>query len=106
MNREARAPTKRAAALCSVTLLAMAAILRLHGLDWDQGQHLHPDERFLTMVETAIVPPHSIAEYFDTARSPLNPANHDYVERDADGVGVDAVGVCPVYVDARGCETK
>jgi YYY domain-containing protein len=78
MNREAGAPTKRAAALCSVTLLTMAAILRLHGLDWDQGQHLHPDERFLTMVETAIAAPHSIAEYFDTARSPLNPANHDY----------------------------
>jgi len=58
--------------------IVVAAWLRLQGLDWDQGQHLHPDERFLTMVENAIAPPRSLGEYFDTAHSPLNPANHDY----------------------------
>jgi YYY domain-containing protein len=65
-------------ALVVAALLAAAAVLRLAGLDWDEGQHLHPDERFLTMVETAIRLPHSFAEYFDTARAPLNPANHGY----------------------------
>jgi hypothetical protein len=68
----------RAAALGVFAILVVGAVLRFQGLDWDQGQHLHPDERFLTMVETAIAPPHPIAEYFDTARSSLNPANHRY----------------------------
>jgi len=50
--------------------------LRLYGLDWDQGQHLHPDERFLTMVLTEIQPPSSLSEYFNTSASPLNPHNY------------------------------
>ncbi len=68
----------RATALVVGALLLAAALLRLQGLDWDEGQHLHPDERFLTMVETAISLPHSFAEYLDTARSPLNPANRGF----------------------------
>ncbi|MET0152238.1 MAG: DUF2298 domain-containing protein [Candidatus Binatia bacterium] len=68
----------RACALGVFALMVAAATLRLQGLDWDQGQHLHPDERFLTMVETAIRAPRSLAEYFDSARSPLNPGNHGY----------------------------
>ncbi len=35
-------------------VVAMAAALRLAGLQWDDGTQLHPDERFLTMVTTAI----------------------------------------------------
>src|ERR1700751_5275859 len=77
-NRQDGAPAKRVCLLCSLLVFALAGAPRLQGVDWDQGQHLHPDERFLTMVETAIAPPHSIAEYFDTARSPLNPSNHGY----------------------------
>jgi YYY domain-containing protein len=67
---------REALALLAVVLLAAA--LRLHGLDWDQGQHLHPDERFLTMVATAIRAPDSVGGYFDTARSPLNPGNQGH----------------------------
>ena len=58
-------------ALAAIILLAVA--FRLIGLDWDSGKHLHPDERFLTIVETSISWPASLAEYFDPARSPLNP---------------------------------
>src|SRR5687768_2891241 len=58
-----------------VALLAIAAWLRLSGLDWDSGHHLHPDERFLTTVATDVRIPSGIRQYFDTARSPLNPAN-------------------------------
>ncbi len=50
--------------------------LRILGLNWDQGQHLHPDERFLTMVTNDIKLPNSLFQYFDTAASPLNPFNH------------------------------
>ncbi|HPC06006.1 MAG TPA: hypothetical protein PLI60_04735, partial [Anaerolineaceae bacterium] len=50
-------------------ILAAGAYFRFIGLDWDEDQHLHPDERFLTMVETAIQPVSSLKEYFDTGSS-------------------------------------
>lgn len=59
-------------------VILLAAFLRFYGYNWDQGQHLHPDERFLTMVALNIKWPQSISEYFDTNHSPLNPHNADY----------------------------
>ena len=47
------------------------------GRNWDHTYGLHPDERFLAMVLSTIRPVHSLAEYFDTAHSSLNPANHE-----------------------------
>jgi len=71
-------------------ILLLGAVLRLTGLDWDEGQHLHPDERFLTMVENALEWPKSIKEYFDTAVNPLNPYNR--------GQGMYVYGLSPVIV--------
>ncbi|HRS22532.1 MAG TPA: hypothetical protein P5299_00745 [Candidatus Woesebacteria bacterium] len=56
-------------------ILIIAFLLRIVGLNWDDYGHLHPDERFLTMVETSIQLPKSVREYFDTQISPLNPYN-------------------------------
>jgi YYY domain-containing protein len=58
-------------------VLLMAAALRFVGLDWDQSYHLHPDERFLTSIESALRwPTHDfLATYFSEARSGLNPPN-------------------------------
>lgn len=53
----------------------MAVHLRFTGINWDQNQHLHPDERFLTMVALNLSWPDSITQYFDTAESPANPHN-------------------------------
>src|SRR5512137_676526 len=81
-----------------VLILLAGAYLRTTGLDWDEGQHLHPDERFLTMVESGISPvkacnlpdtpiencPNSqkdwlsFSEYFNSAESSLNPHNRGY----------------------------
>ena len=58
--------------------LAGGAYFRLVGVNWDEGQHMHPDERFLSMVQAAISPVDSLSEYFDTATSSLNPANRGY----------------------------
>jgi YYY domain-containing protein len=58
-----------------VLVLLAGFVLRLWGVAWDQGTHLHPDERFITMVETDIKVPHSLGQYFDSAESPLNPYN-------------------------------
>ena len=56
----------------------IAAYFRFTGIKWDDNHHLHPDERFLTMVESSISPVKSLGEYFDTANSTLNPNNRGY----------------------------
>lgn len=76
--------------LLFVLVLAGAAYLRLMGLNWDQSQHLHPDERFMTMVSTALAPVDSFSEYFDTANSTLNPHNRGY--------GFYVYGTLPVFI--------
>jgi len=71
-------------------ILLVGAFFRFHGLNWDADQHLHPDERFLTMVETAIHLPHSVGEYFDSAKSPLSPYNN--------GFGFFVYGTLPIFL--------
>ncbi len=56
-------------------ILALAAALRLVGLDWDEGHLLHPDERFLSWTTADMKSVDSLAEYFDTRTSTLNPNN-------------------------------
>ncbi len=73
-----------------VLVLLLGAYLRFVGLDWDGPHHLHPDERFLTMVETAIQPVESLSDYFDTQTSTLNPANRGY--------GFYVYGTLPLFV--------
>ena len=58
-----------------VLILLLAAYLRFTGLDWDQGTHIHPDERFLTMVGTRLEPASDPLNYLKTSESPLNPYN-------------------------------
>ena len=49
-----------------LALLAAGALLRFQGLNWDEGHHLHPDERFISMVEEKLTFPKTAAEYFDS----------------------------------------
>lgn len=56
-------------------VLVTAAALRCTGMNWDDGHHLHPDERFLTMLAADLRVPSTLEAYLDTARSPLNPTN-------------------------------
>ena len=68
-----------AVALALIAILLLGAYFRGVGLfTWDGEFHLHPDERFLTMVEAALEWPKSIGEYFNSAISPLNPYNRGY----------------------------
>src|SRR3989344_2805015 len=59
-------------------IIILGFFLRTYNLDWDQGAHLHPDERFLTMVGIAISLPKNILDYFNVDISTLNPANVGY----------------------------
>ena len=64
--------------LLLIVVLLGAAYFRVVGLHWDETQHLHPDERFLTMVESALQPVASLGDYFNTTASTLNPHNQGY----------------------------
>ena len=93
-----------------VIVLLAASYFRFTGVNWDESQHPHPDERFLTMVETAISPTLGCkdaalgindcplrqriwitpGQYFDTAASPLNPYNHEF--------GLFVYGTFPIFI--------
>lgn len=64
--------------LAFLSLLTIAIVLRFEGLNWDQGQLLHPDERFLVMVQDALIGVDSLRQYFDTSKSTLNPHNQGF----------------------------
>lgn len=61
-----------------IGILLLTIGTRFTGLSWDKGQHLNPDERFLTMVAPELKFPKTIGEYFNTDTSPLNPHNKGF----------------------------
>jgi Dolichyl-phosphate-mannose-protein mannosyltransferase len=61
--------------LLLVGILFLATFFRFYDVNWDQNQHLHPDERFLTMVGIDMKLPHSFLQYLDPVASTFNPAN-------------------------------
>ncbi len=79
-GRELRAwlRTDSAAFWLLIGILVVAAFLRLSNLNWDMGTHIHPDERFLTMVSDAMKLPKSLGEFFDSTKSPMSPYNKGY----------------------------
>ncbi len=85
-----------------VVIIVIGAVFRLTGRNWDDFTHLHPDERFLTMVTNALTFPSeggvgklpdgctAWGGYFDTACSPLSPYNHDF--------GLFVYGTFPIFL--------
>lgn len=73
-----------------IAILFVGAVFRFTGVNWDDEQHLHPDERFLTMVSSAIRLPDSVGEYFDTEKSPMNPYNNNF--------GSFVYGTAPLFI--------
>jgi hypothetical protein len=59
-------------------IILLGAFFRFYGLNWDQYQHLHPDERFLTMVGNAMKLPQTFTQYLDPQLSTYNPTNIGY----------------------------
>ncbi|RPI84678.1 MAG: phospholipid carrier-dependent glycosyltransferase, partial [Chloroflexi bacterium] len=76
--------------LLFLTVLLAGLYLRLNGSNWGEYQYLHPDERFLIWVGTDISPVDSLAEYFDTQNSSLNPHNR--------GHGYYVYGTLPMFL--------
>lgn len=76
--------------LLMILVILVGGYFRFVGIQWDENQHLHPDERFLTMVENDISPVKSLAEYFNTDQSSLNPHNR--------GHGFYVYGTLPIFI--------
>jgi YYY domain-containing protein len=82
--------TDAAAGCLLVVILVAGAYLRLSHVNWDQGTHIHPDERFLTMVEDALQLPQSLGQFFDSTTSPMNPYNSNF--------GFFVYGTLPIFI--------
>lgn len=61
-----------------VGVVVFGGYLRTLGMDWDDGEYLHPDERFLTFVVSSIQPNDGPRDFFNTELSTMNPGNVGY----------------------------
>jgi hypothetical protein len=71
-------------------VLLAGAYFRFSGIDWGEASFMHPDERFLLMVGSALEPVESLGDYFNTATSTLNPHNR--------GHGFYVYGTLPMFL--------
>ncbi len=85
-------------------ILLVAAVLRWTGLDWDDYNHFHPDERYITWVATTIEWPAALRGSFDPQQSSFNPF---YWPPGAESLGIEveqdqprkfAYGHVPLYL--------
>ncbi len=80
MNTLASAATsRRMVPVWLILIMVVGALFRFVGVDWDEGQHLHPDERFITIVTNDITWPEDFDTYFDPVNSPLSPYQRENV---------------------------
>ncbi len=66
---------ENASVVALLLILVTAGLLRFSGLNWDDNQHLHPDERFLTDITARLSTTTNPLTYLNSAESPLNPYN-------------------------------
>ena len=52
--------TRTSAQKILILILLGGGFLRLHHVAWDEGHHVHPDERFISMVEEKLGAPGSV----------------------------------------------
>ncbi len=59
--------------LALAVVLLSAAALRLYNVNWDDLHHVHPDERWISMVASDIAWPENFKDILDPRKSTLNP---------------------------------
>ena len=74
-----------------IAVVLVAAWFRFHGLNWDDGRHIHPDERFLSTVTNDLKWPDNFSQYFDPNSSTLSPYSNP-------NMGLFVYGTMPVYL--------
>ncbi|VAW29899.1 hypothetical protein MNBD_CHLOROFLEXI01-2022, partial [hydrothermal vent metagenome] len=73
-------------------ILLAAAVFRFTGIDWDNYNHYHPDERYITWVATTIERPSSWQTALSPSQSSLNPF---YWSPDAASKGIEVLQDAP-----------
>ena len=68
------------AVFAMVLVLLVGAIFRFTGLNWDDGHHLHPDERFLTTVASRLSSPDDPLAYLRDVFTRLPTTPEDRIE--------------------------
>lgn len=58
--------------LIFIGIFIFAGLLRLYGINWDQGYHMHPDERAIILFTNQLFFPDTLAEFF-SVKSGWNP---------------------------------
>ncbi|MGE5378295.1 MAG: DUF2298 domain-containing protein [Bacteroidota bacterium] len=74
-----------------IAVLIIAALLRFNGLNWDEGRHQHPDERFLSTVTNDLQWPENFKDYYNPDVSTLSPYSNP-------NMGLFVYGMLPVYI--------
>jgi hypothetical protein len=86
-------PMKRWQELVGLGLvLLVAAVFRFTGIDWDNYNHYHPDERYITWVATTIERPSDWQTALSPSQSSLNPF---YWPPDAASEGIEVLQDAP-----------
>ena len=63
-RERARAILRRLQRMAALVLvLLIAGMLRFYNINWDEGLHLHPDERYVAFLATLIQPVWTAEEY-------------------------------------------
>lgn len=75
----AAATGRRMVPIWLIIILVVGGLFRFMNVDWDDQQHLHPDERFITIVTSDIQWPETFEDYFDPVNSPLSPYQKENV---------------------------
>ncbi|MCS7222370.1 MAG: DUF2298 domain-containing protein [Anaerolineae bacterium] len=99
-NRWLVAFTGRYELLLLIGILLAALALRLYDVNWDEGHHTHPDERWITIVATTIRWPQDLSSAFDPHATTWNPL-FNYEESQATGeyrMRHFAYGHLPLYL--------
>ena len=65
--------SRRRTAIILAAILIVGAALRLYNNNWDDGNHVHPDERWITMVATDISWPDDLGQALKPQATTLNP---------------------------------
>ena len=77
IQRDAGQTARIVRTLVLLAIIVLASVFRFTGLNWDEGQYIHPDEGHMRNTLSLIRWPEDLSLYFDTHHAPLNVRNRE-----------------------------